>query len=74
MSIGSILATGLQAMQSGINRADTAGASIAAKGVEDENLARNLVELRQGELHVKAAASIVKTGDEMLGTLIDIRA
>jgi hypothetical protein len=74
MVVGSILSTGIQAMQAGINRAHAAGGQIATKGVEDENLAKNLIGLKQSELDVKAAANIIKTGDEMLGTIIDIRA
>jgi len=74
MNVGSILSTGLQAVQVGVSRANTAGGQIATKGVEDDNLAKNLIDLKKSEIEVKAAVSIVKTGDEMLGTIIDIRA
>lgn len=74
MSVGSILSTGVQAMQTSLNRADKAGGQIATKGIEDDNLAKNLIDLKLSELDAKAAANIIKTGDEMLGTIIDIRA
>lgn len=70
MSISSILSSGLQGLQSGINRTAIPGGRIAA-GSDD--LARDMVAMRQGEIDVKAAANVIKTGDQILGTLLDIR-
>lgn len=71
MSISSILSNGLQNMQASINRTAIAGGGL---NVEDGDFAAKMVGMRQGEIDVKAAANVIKTGDEMLGTLIDLRA
>lgn len=70
MSIGSIFSSGVQGLQSGINRTAMAGASL---NVERDDFAARMVGMRQGEIEAKAAANIIKTGDAILGTLIDIR-
>lgn len=71
MSISSILSNGLQNMQASINRTAIAGGGL---NVEDGDFATKMVGMRQGEIDVKAAANVIKTGDEMLGTVIDLRA
>jgi hypothetical protein len=70
MSISSILSTGVQYMQAGINRTAVAAGGL---NVESSEFANKMVAMRQGEIDVKAAANVIKTGDEMLGTIIDIR-
>lgn len=74
MSIGSVLSTGFQGMQSGINRTAIAAGKIAAGIAEDSNAASTMISLNQGAIETKASASVVKTADEMLGTLIDLHA
>lgn len=62
-------------MQAGINRTSIASSRIAGFGASDSgDMAADVVGLRQGVIDVKAAANIVKAGDEMMGTLIDLRA
>lgn len=70
MSISSILSTGMQSMQASTNRTAIAGAALNVEGSE---FARKMVAMRQGEIEAKAAANVIKTGDEILGTIIDIR-
>lgn len=70
MSISSIMSSGLQSLQAGINRAAIAGSGL---NVENEDFAGKMVAMRQGEIEAKAAANIIKTGDQILGTIIDIR-
>ena len=70
MSISSILSSGVQSLQAGINRTTIAGSGL---NVESSEFANKMVAMRQGEIDVKAAANVIKTGDEMLGTIIDIR-
>jgi len=70
MSISSILTTGMQSMQSSINRTAIAGSGL---NVENGNLANNMVAMSQGAVEAKAAANVIKTADQILGTLIDIR-
>ena len=56
--------------------ADRAGGRIARMGMENDmdRLPASVVDLRVGELQVKIAADVVKVADQVLGTLVDIRA
>lgn len=72
MSISSILSSGMQSMQASINRTAIAGSRLSAE--ESDALANNMVAMNQGSINAKAAANVIKTGDEMLGTMIDLRA
>lgn len=76
MSVGSILSSGLQGVQAGISRTDRAGGQIARAGATNGavDLAAPIVDLKVGEIQVKASLAAIKAGDEMLGSLIDIRA
>lgn len=75
-SISSVLSTGVQGLQSGLNRANQAAGQIARSGTTTENgdLATPIVELKNSELQAKASAAVIKTADELLGTLIDTKA
>ena len=66
----SILSTGMQSMQASINRTAIAGSRL---NVENGEMAGNMVAMNQGAIDAKAAANVIKTGDEILGTIIDIR-
>lgn len=70
MSISSILSSGMQGMQAAINRTNVASSRIAADG---SDMATNIVGLHQGEIDAKIAADVIKTGDEILGTIINTR-
>ena len=70
MPISSILSTGMQSMQASINRTAIAGSRL---NVENGEMAGNMVAMNQGAIDAKAAANVIKTGDEILGTIIDIR-
>ncbi|MBK7649386.1 MAG: hypothetical protein IPJ12_20035 [Betaproteobacteria bacterium] len=70
MSISSVLSTGLQSMQAAINRTGIASSRIAA---DDSEMATNIVGLHQGAIDAKLAANVIKAGDEILGTIINIR-
>ncbi len=75
---GSTLAIGLQGMQNGIGVANRAAADIASAGMDGADLnvadmAASLVDLKVGEQLAKASAAVVRSADETLGTLIDIR-
>lgn len=77
MSISSIVSSGLRSMQASINRTEIAGARISGlgfdTGADSGNMAASMVGLRQGANDANVAANVIKTGDELLGTLIDIR-
>ncbi|HLO63440.1 MAG TPA: hypothetical protein VK165_10825 [Azonexus sp.] len=70
MSISSILSSGMQSMQASINRTAISGSGL---NVENDDLARKMVGMQQGQIDSKAAANVIKTGDQLLGTIIDIR-
>ena len=76
MSISSIIPSGLRGIQAGIARADVAAGQIARANspTASGDLATAIVGLKVGELQVKASASVVRSGDQMLGTLIDTMA
>ncbi len=76
MAINSIMSSGLQGIQSGINRASRAGGQIAGVALSGEvgDMTASLIDLKIGELQVKASANVIKVGDQMLGSLIDIKA
>ncbi len=85
---GNILRSGVDAFQAGKRRADMAAADIAAAAVpvdpkvqesnsfadSNRDLVTSLVELEAGKLQAQAGAKVVETADEVLGTLVDMRA
>lgn len=76
MSVNSVLSTGIQGVQAGISRANQAAGEIARAGTTDQNgdLLTPIVNLKISEQQVKASAAVIKAADEMVGTLIDIKA
>lgn len=75
MSVSSILSYGMQSMQAGMNRSAIASARIAGFGASSDSsaMANSMVELSRGAIDAKAAANVIKTGDAMLGTLVNLR-
>ncbi len=81
MAVNSIVSTGMQGLQSGLDRASRAAGEIARVGTTNPadngqggDLATPIVDLKLSELQVKASAAVIRTADEVIGTLIDIRA
>lgn len=76
VSANSLLATGVQGLQAGLNRANQAAGAIARNGTTEQggDLATPIVDLKRSEIQVKASAAVIKTADELVGTLIDIKA
>ncbi|PCH61401.1 MAG: hypothetical protein COC05_00990 [Gammaproteobacteria bacterium] len=76
MRIDSAFNNGLLGVQRGLSQAqqsanDIAGAA-ARKDATVSDVSRAVVDLRQAELQVQASAQVVKTADELRGSLIDI--
>jgi hypothetical protein len=69
MTISTSLSIGLQGIQAGMQRV-----SIAVHAANAEVLATNAVEQMSGRHQVGLSAQVVKTADQMLGTLIDLKA
>ncbi len=80
----SAFSSGLSALQSGMNRVAEAGSDIARNSLSaqdsqaappaEPDLATSLVELKVGEREAAAGARVIETADQVLGTLVDIRA
>lgn len=68
--------SGVQGILAGINRTDRASGQIAANTGDSDITVFNtsMIGLKTGEIQVKAAAAVVKSADEMLGSVINIRA
>jgi len=71
MSIGALLSNASQSLQASINRTAIAGSAI---NVENGDYAKSAVGMMQGAIESKASMNVIKTADEILGTLIDISA
>lgn len=74
----SAISSGLAGIQRGIQQMDRSASAIARMGATTEGgpgeLANNMVQLMQARNDVKANVAVVKTADDVLGTLIDTRA
>ncbi len=84
MAISSVMNTGLQGVTRGIQGMQRNADNIARMGIRDEqgdiqgvnsaDAAESMVGLKQNELQVKAAAEVVKTASDTIGTILDIKA
>lgn len=52
---------------------ESSNTTLSASGDEPTNLNQSLVELKVAEVQASASANVIKTADENLGTLIDVR-
>lgn len=72
--ISSIFGSGLRGIQSGVSQAAESASEVSqafsASGTGDPSAA--LIDLTQAETQVKSSASLIKTGDELLGAVLDI--
>lgn len=74
MSISTTISTSLAGVQAGMNRTAIAGSRISMNANDASALARNMVEQMEDAHQVKMSANVIKTADEMLGAIIDVRA
>ncbi len=82
--MNSVLSTGLQGVQSGVSTVQRAAEDIVNATATDPETASGgdalasiteaAVSLKVGEQQVQASAAVVKTADEILGTLLDTKA
>jgi flagellar hook protein FlgE len=74
--MSTIFSVGMQGIQAGISFANQASGQIARAGnnLQSGDLTGPIVNLKISEQQVKASAAVIKTGDQMLGTIIDIKA
>ncbi|WP_407292939.1 hypothetical protein [Stutzerimonas zhaodongensis] len=84
MQISSLLSAGLGAYQAGQQRVDQASAAVAGTALpavansqalaDSVELTEQLVQMKVGEHQANAGARLLKSADEMLGTLINTKA
>ena len=79
MAINSITGTALQGIQRGLqglrrNASEIASAQNMNSGAPSKNLTRSLVELHQNELYTTVNVKTLKTADQVIGTLLDVKA
>ncbi|MBP8174267.1 MAG: flagellar biosynthesis protein FlgE [Aeromonadaceae bacterium] len=74
MQINSAVNSGYLGIQRANQQVDSSSAQIASLATKPEgvDLNKELVSLKQAEIGGAASAKVVKTADEMMGTLIDI--
>ncbi len=72
--MGSILNVGLLGMQRGLENAERNSTRVVNAFLPDstEDAVEPLVALQLDKRQVEASAQVVKIGDEMLGTVLDI--
>lgn len=79
MAINSITGTALQGIQRGLqgvrrNASEIASVQNMKPGTASKDLTRSLVELHQNELYTTINVKTLKTADQVIGTLLDIKA
>ena len=75
MQIGSALNSGYMGLQKATQQADESSARLAQLSTQPNQVdpTTELVSLKVAEQGGQVAAEVVKTADEMMGTLLDIR-
>ncbi len=79
MAINSVTGSALQGIQRGLqglrrNAAEIASAQHMNPGIPNKDLTRSLVELHQNELYTTVNIKTLKTADQVIGTLLDVKA
>ena len=78
--VESVLSAGIQGVQHGVSTARQAAEDIVSAttaGAEESpvgDITRAVVDLKIAEQQVQASATVIKTADEILGTIIDTKA
>ena len=82
--VDSVLSVGLQGVQAGVASAREAAQDIASATAPPADTTENtdvtadlteaVVQLKVSELQVAASTAVIKTADEILGTLVDTKA
>lgn len=75
MKIDSVAALGLMGVQKGLQDARQSAAQIASaeqlSSTNPVSMVDPLIALKQSEMQVAVSAKVIKTADEMVGTLLD---
>lgn len=78
--VDSVLGAGLAGINTGIRNAQEAAQTIARAGTTEAessdtgtDLVEAIVDLKISEQQVKASAAVIRTADEIIGSIIDIK-
>ncbi|MFV1873387.1 MAG: flagellar biosynthesis protein FlgE [Oleiphilus sp.] len=75
MNVNSILQTGIQGVQSATQGVERAAKDIVRSGADgaagQNSVVEPIVDLKLYERSVQASAQVVKTADEVLGSILD---
>ncbi|KZY67424.1 hypothetical protein A3742_11445 [Oleiphilus sp. HI0071] len=79
MNVNSVIDVGLSGVRQGIEGVEKTASDIVRAGAIDgavgaNDAAESIVELRLYQRSVEASAQVVRTADEVLGTLLDTMA
>lgn len=81
MQIQSAFNAGVQGFQNATGKANQAASSIvkqtATKSIAPDNspsLTESIVDLKVAEHQAKASAKVIETADELIGSIVDIKA
>ncbi len=76
MKIDSVLASGLQGIQRGLQSADANAVKVsqAFRPESDQDAVEPLIGLKLASHQVKASAKVIKAGDEMFDSVLSILA
>ncbi len=78
MRIDGPMASGVQTLQRAEQTMSDASAAIAKASTDRESSATDfvkpLVSMQEAEVQAKAAARLIETGDEMIGSILDVDA
>ncbi len=79
MAINSVTNTALQGIQRGLqglrrNASNIASASNLSGQGSTKDITRSLVEMHENKLYTIASVKTLKTADQVIGTLLDIKA
>jgi len=72
--IGSIANTGLQGLLDGQQKLKMQANKIASPSSDQQDITRSLVEMKQAKQQIEANVQTIRTGNEVIGTLLDITA
>jgi flagellar basal body rod protein FlgG len=81
MTVNSVLQSGLQGVQRGIEGVERSATDIVRSGTVDgaagsnsNDIVESIVDLKLYERSIEASAQVVRTADEVLGSLLDTMA
>lgn len=79
MNVNSVVESGLSGIRNGVEGVEKSAAEIARAGVVDgadgaNDVLESIIELRLYQRSVEASSQVVRTADEVLGTLLDTMA